>query len=75
MALGNLTGLIVFGSERNQIGGPKVGDKNLVSGNLLSGVAIVADNGDPAEDNNVEGNLIGTDSSVPRRSPMATPAS
>ena len=62
VALGNLTGLIVFGSERNQIGGPEVGDENLVSGNLLSGVAIVADNGDPAEDNNVEGNLIGTDS-------------
>ena len=63
VALGNLTGLIVFGSERNQIGGPADGDENLVSGNLLSGVAIVADNGDPAEDNEVHGNLIGTTAS------------
>jgi hypothetical protein len=31
-----------------------------VSGNLLSGVHLGADDGDPAEDNVVEGNLIGT---------------
>jgi parallel beta-helix repeat protein len=52
--LANLQGIVVHGGDRNLIG------QNLASGNLLSGVQLVDNDGDPAEDNDVEGNLIGT---------------
>jgi parallel beta-helix repeat protein len=53
-ALGNLVGINVLGGDHNVI------EDNLASGNLLSGVQLVADNGDPAEDNTVSDNLVGT---------------
>ena len=34
-----------------------------MSGNLFAGVQLVADGGDPAEDNDVQGNLIGMSAS------------
>ena len=62
-ALGNIVGVSVVGGDRNVIGGAAEGEGNLVSGNLFSGVSFSRDNGDPAEDNDVQGNLIGTDAS------------
>jgi parallel beta-helix repeat protein len=60
--IGNLTGISVRGGDRNLIGGSAEGEGgNLVSGNLF-GVLVTVDNGDPAEDNDVQGNLIGTTS-------------
>jgi hypothetical protein len=61
--LGNIIGISVVGGDRNLIGGAADGEGNLVSGSLFSGVSFSADNGDPAEDNEVQGNLIGTDAS------------
>jgi parallel beta-helix repeat protein len=60
-ALGNFTGVSVLGGDRNLIGGAADGEGNLVSGNLFSGVHLGTDDDDPAEDNEVQGNLIGTD--------------
>jgi parallel beta-helix repeat protein len=53
-ALANFQGINVLGGDRNLI------EDNLASGNLFSGVQLVADNGDPAEANTVQDNLIGT---------------
>jgi parallel beta-helix repeat protein len=53
-ALGNIQGINVFGGDHNVI------EDNLASGNLFSGVQLVADGGDPAEDNTVQNNQIGT---------------
>ncbi len=53
-ALGNIWGISVFGGNGNVI------DDNLVSGNLFTGVSLAADDGDPAEDNTVQDNQIGT---------------
>jgi hypothetical protein len=57
--LGNLIGVSVFTGDRNLIGGAADGEGNLVSGNALSGVQLVSDGSDPAEDNDVQGNVIG----------------
>ena len=57
--LGNLIGVSVFGGDRNLIGGAGDGEGNLVSGNLLAGVQLVSDGVQPAEENDVQGNVIG----------------
>jgi hypothetical protein len=57
--LGNVIGVSVFTGDRNLIGGAADGEGNLVSGNQFSGVQLVSDGSDPAEDNDVEGNMIG----------------
>jgi hypothetical protein len=61
--VGNLIGISVVGGDRNLIGGAAEGEGNLVSANRFSGVSFSSDNGDPAEDNDVQGNLIGTNAS------------
>jgi hypothetical protein len=58
--LGNFVGVSVNGGDRNLVGGAPEGEGNLISGNRFSGVSFSSDNGDPAEDNDVQGNLIGT---------------
>ena len=45
---------------------------NLVSGNDFSGVTLKDSGGDPSEDNDVQGNLIGTTTPAPRRFPNST---
>jgi parallel beta-helix repeat protein len=57
--LGNLIGVSVFGGDRNLIGGAAVGEGNLVSGNGLAGVQLVSDGVSGADDNDVQGNVIG----------------
>ena len=59
-ALGNLFGVLVSGGDANLIGGTG-GEGNLVSGNSFDGLLLTANGADPAEDNEVQGNLIGTD--------------
>ena len=58
-SLPNSTGISVSGGDRNQIGGPGVGQGNLTSGNTFSGISLTAPGGDAAEDNDVQGNMIG----------------
>jgi hypothetical protein len=65
-ALGNFQGINVRGGDRNLI------EDNLVSGNLFSGVQLVADNGDPAEENSVNDNLIGTNAAGSAALPNGT---
>jgi ELWxxDGT repeat protein/autotransporter-associated beta strand protein len=59
LPLGNGIGIGIWsGASDNLIGGPAVGDGNVVSGNLYDGVWIDTSSGD---DNIVRGNVIGTD--------------
>jgi hypothetical protein len=58
-AVGNLFGVYVVGGDRNLIGGPGAG--NVVSGNSFDGVLLAPDVADPAQDNEVQSNLLGTD--------------
>ena len=60
--LNSMRGIKITG-DSNSVGGPAESDANVVSGNRLEGVEFRADpvTDDPAEDNTVEGNLIGTD--------------
>ena len=60
VALGNFTGVSVLGGDGNLLGGAVVGEGNLVSGNLSTGVQIGNADDDPARENDVQGNLIGT---------------
>lgn len=63
LGLGNFWGVVVDGGDNNLIGGAAEHQGNLVSGNLVVGVLLSADQDDPAEDNDVQGNLIGTSAS------------
>jgi hypothetical protein len=56
--LGNGLDGVHLNSSGNLVGGTAPGAGNLVSGNLLGGLAI---SGGPASGNRVQGNLIGTD--------------
>ena len=58
-ALPNFIGVNVIGGDGNQIGGTAEGEGNVISGNDASGLQLILDGDDPAEDNTVEGNLIG----------------
>jgi hypothetical protein len=60
-ALGNLFGVLVSGGDANLIGGTGDDEGNLVSGNSFDGLLLSANGADPAEDNEVQGNLFGTD--------------
>ncbi len=53
-AVGNIWGINVSGGDRNLI------EDNLASGNVFTGVSLMADGGDPAEENTVQDNQIGT---------------
>ena len=53
----NLAGIQIFGANANLIGGTSASARNLISGNALSGVEIMAG----ASGNVVQGNFIGTD--------------
>jgi len=53
MGLANVTGIIIDGGKKNEIGAPGVG--NIISGNVGGGVLITL-----SEKNEVVGNLIGT---------------
>jgi thiol-disulfide isomerase/thioredoxin len=57
-ALGNNTGVSIFNSPNNTVGGTVPGSLNIISGNLLDGVRIT---GPSATGNVVLGNRIGTD--------------
>ena len=64
--LGNFGGINVLGGDRNLV------EDNLASGNLFSGVPLAADGADPAEDNTVQDNLIGTNAAGIAALPNAT---
>jgi CSLREA domain-containing protein len=53
--LGNYYGVWVYGAPNNTIGGTNAAERNLISGNTINGINIHAAN------NQVRGNLIGTD--------------
>src|SRR5215216_3556840 len=55
-ALGNITGVGLFGGGSNIIGGQGPAARNLISGNFTQGLLISSNEG-----NTVQGNLIGTD--------------
>jgi hypothetical protein len=57
---GNLYGVYIDGSSLNTIGGTMTGAGNLISGNTSAGV-LIWDGAQPALDNLVIGNKIGTD--------------
>jgi hypothetical protein len=61
--IGNDVGVFVQDAESNTVGGTSAGARNIVSGNDLVGVVILASIGIPAETrfNLVQGNYIGTD--------------
>jgi parallel beta-helix repeat protein len=65
-ALGNFEGINVFGGDQNVI------DDNLASGNLFSGVQLVADGGNPAVGNTVQDNQIGTNAAGSAALPNGT---
>jgi len=56
LALGDFEGVTIIGSANNRIGGTTAGERNLISGNTDYGIRI-----QNANNNIVEGNLIGTD--------------
>ena len=60
--VGNFVGVNVIGGDGNQIGGTGEGEGNVISGNEASGLQLILDLDDPAENNKVEGNLIGVTS-------------
>jgi CSLREA domain-containing protein len=64
-------GIHVSASSNNIIGGTSPGARNLISGNLESGVAIVGTTSSGATGNLVEGNFIGTDPSGLHPAPNA----
>ena len=70
--LGNFQGISVHGGDRNLIGGAGKGEGNLVSGNIFSGVQFTVDGSDQAEDNDVQGNLIGTNAAGTAPLPNST---
>ncbi len=39
-AVGNVTGIYLSGSSNNQVGGPDLGDANVVSGNGSEGIDL-----------------------------------
>jgi hypothetical protein len=57
------TGVRISNALSDVIGGTTAADRNVISGNLESGVDIVGSQGVPAFGNVVEGNFIGTDAS------------
>src|SRR3954453_10188077 len=59
-ALANSGGVEIFGGDGNMIGGTADGEGNVLSGNEHSGVLLSPLGLDPAEHNDVKGNLIGT---------------
>jgi hypothetical protein len=54
-------GVHISNSNSSRIGGPTPADRNVISGNVGSGVDIVGSTAKPASGNFVEGNFIGTD--------------
>ncbi|WP_283432102.1 dockerin type I domain-containing protein [Neorhodopirellula lusitana] len=59
-AIGNRgSGIVISNASRNLIGGTTPSAGNVISGNLRSGVYLLRDS---ANDNRIEGNYIGTDS-------------
>jgi parallel beta-helix repeat protein len=56
VALANYAGVVVNGASNNRIGGPATGEGNLVSGNTITGIGLIAGTG-----NWVQGNRVGTD--------------
>lgn len=56
----SVTGVTVTESSTNTIGGTQPLARNVISGNLKSGVVIAGTVASPAESNNVQGNYIGT---------------
>jgi parallel beta-helix repeat protein len=69
-ALGNSYGIQVKGGDHNLIGGTTDGEGNVVSGNRLSGIRLEPGDDGPADDNDVQGNLIGVTSSSGVPAPM-----
>ncbi len=60
---GNGSGVVISGASNNQIGGPTVAERNVISGNNCQGVniinALVSGNLVQASGNKVQGNYIG----------------
>jgi CSLREA domain-containing protein len=59
-ALGNSGGVILVATTNSTVGGTSLASRNLISGNQRSGVSIAGSGGNIAEDNKLQGNLIGT---------------
>lgn len=62
-------GIVIADAPDNQIGGTTPQERNLISGNLESGVVLL---GSKATDNVVEGNFIGSDVTGTKAVPNAT---
>ncbi|MBU4178340.1 MAG: hypothetical protein KJ625_00200, partial [Actinobacteria bacterium] len=61
-AIPNGVGVGIFGGKYNVIGGDSSGERNVISGNNMSGVYLVGIPEEPVTENNmVSGNYIGTD--------------
>jgi hypothetical protein len=60
-ALGNTTGVSIFGAENNLVGGTAAGAGNVISGNRQDGIDLQGTVGSNGNSNVVQGNLIGTD--------------
>ncbi len=61
-AVGNNTGISLSSSSDNLVGGKNPAARNLVSANATTGVSIFGLTGEPANENRILGNLIGTTS-------------
>ena len=62
LTLGNsLSGVVINDASGNTVGGTTSGSRNLISANIESGVLIESDGLQPAANNLIEGNDIGTD--------------
>jgi hypothetical protein len=62
-ALPNGYGITIAGGDRNLVGGTADGEGNVVSGNDFAGIQLAQGDDGPAEDNDVQGNLVGTTAS------------
>jgi CSLREA domain-containing protein len=67
VALGNEVGISIFNSSGNLIGGEAMGARNVISGNVGGGIGVysgpVGTGSGNANNNRIEGNLIGTNAS------------
>ncbi len=57
--ISNDNGIIIAGASNNVIGGSNSSSRNIISGNMVTGVAL---NGSGTENNTIKGNYIGMDS-------------
>jgi parallel beta-helix repeat protein len=62
LGLGNLSGLTLIRSSRNQIGGLALAEQNVVAGNLGNGIELLGSSVDGSSANSIQGNFIASNS-------------